>query len=137
MFVFVVVATADRYLWIVIVLWCAHEEFLRSSLVVVLQYLCVDSSWHVSPRCVLLQRIYGVLAVDVAVWVPIVADVFVLNVEVSIGGDAVVGRVLLLVVGVFHLLVLIWLRGALMPVLGQLLVVSSTEVLVVVLLCGM
>ena len=74
-------------------------------------------------------------AVVVVVLVPTAADVVVFGDDV----DAVVvdWLDLLLVVGVFRLLVLIWLMGVLMSVPGRLLVVSFAEVLAAVLLCGM
>ena len=74
-----------------------------------------------------------------AALVPIVAGVVVLYVAICAGGDVVtlVGQVLLLLVAVFLLLVLFWLKGVLMQVLRLLPVVSSAEVLVAVLLCGM
>ena len=74
-------------------------------------------------------------AVD-GVWVSIAAAVVLLDEIFAVGGDAVVGRVLLLLVAVFRLLVLLWLREALMPVLGQLLPGSFAEVMAAVLWCG-
>ena len=73
-----------------------------------------------------------------AALVPIVAGVVVLHVAICAGGDVVVGQVLLLLqlVGVFHLLELISLMGALMSVPGQLLVVSFEGVLAAVLWFG-
>ena len=76
--------------------------------------------------------------------VPTAADVVVLWVEVAAFGgvviaddvDAVVWQDLLLLVGVFRHLELILLMGALMSVLRPLVVVSSAEVLMAVLLCG-
>ena len=110
-------------------------------------YACCAS--RVFLGLVSLQRKFEIPVVGVAVLVPIVVDGFVLQVEIAafgvvvIGNDidvvVVVGQVLLLLrlVGVFRLLELIWLKAAQMQVLGQLLVVSSAEVLVAVLLCGM
>ena len=76
---------------------------------------------------------------------PIVGDVVLVEIVVAVGvviADdddvvVVVEQDLPLLVGVFRLLELIWLKAAQMQVLGQLLVVSSAEVLVAVLLCGM
>ena len=87
-----------------------------------------------------------VVAVAV-VSVPIVGDVVVLLAEIFVAcgvviaddNDAVVvvEQVLSLPVGACRLLELILLRGVQTQVLGQILVVSSAEVLAVVLLCGM
>ena len=84
-----------------------------------------------------LRRKFGVRVVSAAVWVSIVAGVVVLSVAICAGGDVVVGQVLLLVVAVFLLLVLLWLRGVLMSVLRPPVLVSFAGVLVAVLLCGM
>ena len=102
---------------------------------------------HVFLVLVLLQRICDGFVVVVGASAPIAADVFVLWVEVAAFGGVViaddvdvvvvVGQDLLLLVGFFRLLGLIWFMGVPMPVRGQLLVVSSAEVLVAVLWCGM
>ena len=77
----------------------------------------------------------GFVVADV-VLVPIAGDVAVLQVEAASAGGVVVAWDLLLLMGVFRLLALLWLREALMSVLGQLLPGSFTEVLAAVLLCG-
>ena len=72
---------------------------------------------------------------------PIVAGLFVLQVEIFVAGGVVtvddvdvvvdVGPVLMLpqLVGVSHLLELFWLNAVLIPMLGQVPVVSFVEVL--------
>ena len=77
-----------------------------------------------------------VFVVAAVAWVPSV-DAVVLWVEVAAFGGAVVGWGLLVAVEAFRLLELILLMGVQMQVLGQIPVVSSAEVLAVVLLCGM
>ena len=93
-------------------------------------HLCAYFFLHVSPTVVLQQKICEAVVVAAVVWVPIV-DVVVLWVEVVDDVDVVVvvGQYLLLLVGVFRLLELFWLNEVLMPMLGQVPVVSSAEVL--------
>ena len=68
------------------------------------------------------------IVVAVVLWVGVAAFGGVVIADDD-GGVVVVGQVLLLVVAVFRLLELIWLNEVLMPMLGQVRVVSSAEVL--------
>ena len=98
--------------------------------------VCFCCAWKVAQHVAPLQKISWVWSAVDGVWVSIAAVVFVLRVEiVAFGGVAIaddVGRVPLLLVAVFRLLELIWLRAVLMLAPGRLLVVSFAEVLVAV-----
>ena len=112
------------------VLWCLGRTV---RLIAFALLVCgVFFARHVFLVLVLLQRICDRFVVVVGASAPIAADVFVMWVEGVAFGGAVVGQGLLVVVGVFRLLELIWLMGVLMLVLRLLVVVSFLELLLVV-----
>ena len=124
-------------LWILSVPSCLCVALVYADFLFFCYRFCAYFFLRVSLTDILLQRICEASVVVAVVWVPIVDVVVLVEIVVAVGvviADdddvvVVVEQDLPLLVGVFRLLELIWLKAAQMQVLGQLLVVSSVEVL--------